>query len=954
MRKYLILLFVFLVFPYCINAQFYDAGQDPASVKWKQINTNHFQLIFPEEFSIQANILANNLETAYEFNTISLSRKPVRIPIILHNRNVVSNGFVTWAPRRSEWFTCPPQDGYSQPWLQQLSLHEYRHVIQVSQMYTGFTNILRIPFGELATGSIAGIYLPRWFLEGDAVVQETALSTSGRGRLPAFSMDLKAQLFEKGKYNYNKAVFGSYKDYIPDPYTLGYHLVGFSRYKYGADIWDKTLKNIARNPYTVVPFAHGIKKASGKNTVGIYKETLDFFDSIWKKQILPDADYKYQTINTRKNKGYTNYRFPNFINDSEMVALKYGMDNIPCIVKLSKSGKECKVFTQGHDFYQSLSFSKDIIVWSEEIPGLRWDHESYAVIKTYNLKTKKCKTLSKKSRYFAPNISHDASKIAAIEVSNTNDCALVILDAADGKLMHKIASPQHAFLSTPSWSDNDQCIIMTATIENEKKFVEYNLTQNNFNYKTPTIHREISGAAYFKNFIIYNETIEGIDNIYAFDTNSLKVYRLTSAKYGTTDPCISFNEKQLVFADYTANGYDIAISPLHPENWTAINITQPNDFKLYDELARQEKGVVNFTAKENKQYEITKYHKAGHLFNFHSWAPLSIDASNQTAATGISFMSHNALSTSFLTVGYEYITAEKTGKYYVNYTYKGLFPIIDITADYRKSKGTLIINNSIFKPFTFDECNVKIGVRIPLSFPTAKYYTRFQPSISTTLIGVMHDASTPDNIIKGTINTIDYRLYFSHYLRMSVKDLEPKWGQSLDINFRHSPFGIIDYGNIASVETYLYFPSIINHHGFKVYLGVQKRDTVVNRYYFSDLINYPIGSIAVHSDALYSGSIKYFFPLLCPDLSISSLLYVKRLDMNVFYGKADAVYKNYNFFQQSIGGEINSEMHILRFVAPINLGYRFTYLPDNKSLVNEILFGINFSAIAGSRKTNFH
>jgi hypothetical protein len=312
-------------------------------------------------------------------------------------------------------------------------------------------------------------------------------------------------------------------------------------------------------------------------------------------------------------------------------------------------------------------------------------------------------------------------------------------------------------------------------------------------------------------------------------------------------------------------------------------------------------------------------------------------------------MSHNALSTSFLTVGYEYINAEKTGKYYVNYTYKGFFPVIDISADYRKSKGTLIINNSIFKPFTFDEYNVKIGVRIPLSFSTSKYYTRLQPSVSTTLIGIKHDASTPDNFLNGTINTLDYRLYSSHFLRMSARDLYPKWGQSLEFNFRHSPFGIRDYGNIASAETYLFFPSVIKHHGFKVYAGFQKRNTVVSKYYFSDIINYPFGSFAVHSDALYSANLTYFYPLLYPDLSISSLLYLKRLDMNIFYGKAESIYKSYRFFQQSYGTEINSELHFLRFVAPINIGYRFTYLPDDKSVLNEIIFGINFSAIGGKQ-----
>ncbi len=945
-----IFLFVFFIFHCSSNAQFYDAGQDPASIKWQQINTSRFQLIFPSDFTEQANYLANYLEFAYDYNTVSLSRKPVKTPIILHNRTVESNGFVTWAPKRSEWFTCPPQDMFSQPWLEQLAIHEYRHAVQVSQMYRGITNILRIPFGEMATGSVAGVYLPRWFLEGDAVVMETALTKSGRGRLPSFSMDLKAQLIEKEKYNYNKAIFGSYKNYTPNPYTLGYHLVGYSRFKYGTNVWDKTLKNVARNPYMVVPFAQGLKKVTGKTPTGIYQETLSFFDSLWTQEVKNIDIYNFQSHTIRKNKFYTNYRFPNYINDSEFVALKYGMDNIPCFVKIDKQGNESKIYTQGNDFRQSLSYSNNLIVWAEQVQGLRWKHQSFAVIKTYNLATKKSKTLTHKTRYFAPCISHDGKKIAAIEVSLKNEYFLVILDANTGKVLSKTASPENAFLATPSWSNDDQAIIMIATLPEGKAFAEYYLKNKKIRFKIPFTGGEISNARYYKNFIIYNGTYGGVDNICALDTAFPKIYRITSSKYGATDPCISYDGTQMVYANYTADGYDIATITLQPELWQLLDVGETNNFKLYEQLAKQEKGVINFQQANLKQFEVKKYRKISHLLNFHSWAPLSIDANNQTAAPGISFMSHNLLSTSFITAGYEYIRAEKTGKYYFDYTYKGLFPIIEASVDYRQRKGTLIMQDNSRQPFTFGETNLKLGFKLPLQFPSGKYYTRLQPSVNTTLINISHDATTPNHFMKGNINSIDYKIYGHHVLKTCKRDLYPKWGQVLELNYRHSPFGILNYGNIASAETYLYFPSIINHHGFKLYGGVQKRTIGTSSYVFSDLIDYPLGNYAIISEQLYSTSINYFYPLLYPDFSVGSLMYFKRLDMSLFYGQAMASYKNTDTKIQSLGAEINSEMHLLRFLAPVNLGYRFIYLPDNKKVIHEVLFGINFSVFGANSK----
>ena len=64
--------------------------------------------------------------------------------------------------------------------------------------------------------------------------------------------------------------------------------------------------------------------------------------------------------------------------------------------------------------------------------------------------------------------------------------------------------------------------------------------------------------------------------------------------------------------------------------------------------------------------------------------------------------------------------------------------------------------------------------------------------------------------------------------------------------------------------------------------------------------------------------------------------------------------ENYYRFNKmkSIGAEINSDIHILRFLAPINLGYRFIYHPDQKQLSHEIMFNIDFNSLSPFRYRN--
>jgi len=161
------------------RGQFYDNGQDPASLKWYRIETPHFRLIFPESFLSEANRLAGILDYSAPYVNYSLNSHPKKIPVIIHNQNTFSNGMVVWAPKRVEFYTVPDPNSYPQDELEQLALHELRHVAQLEKINRKFTGALGYVTGELAAGGLSAM-IPLWFMEGDAVASETILSHSGR------------------------------------------------------------------------------------------------------------------------------------------------------------------------------------------------------------------------------------------------------------------------------------------------------------------------------------------------------------------------------------------------------------------------------------------------------------------------------------------------------------------------------------------------------------------------------------------------------------------------------------------------------------------------------------------------------------------------------------------------------------------------------------------------------
>jgi hypothetical protein len=216
-----------------------------------------------------------------------------------------------------------------------------------------------------------------------------------------------------------------------------------------------------------------------------------------------------------------------------------------------------------------------------------------------------------------------------------------------------------------------------------------------------------------------------------------------------------------------------------------------------------------------------------------------------------------------------------------------------------------------------------------------------EPRLGTTLIGVGHLESTPEQLFAGWITSLDYRVYASQYQRMSGRDLYPRIGQTIDVNFRHTPFGINDMGSIFATAGRFYLPSVFRHHSLNIYAGYQQylqKEPIF--YSYSNLIRIPRGYHGISDEYLFTAQINYAFPFWYPDLSLGSLFYFKRLKMNLFYdftrGMEQKVFSDYI----STGAELTADLHILRFLAPVELGIRTMIFPTTSTWSWEFLYAI--------------
>jgi hypothetical protein len=254
--RYPAILFFFSAFIFTARAQVV-LENNPPSVKWRQVVTPNFRVLYSKGFEEQAQRMANSLEHIREPEAESLGSQPKRMSFILQNQSSVSNGFVSILPRRSEFYAMPSQDYNfigTNDWLNMLAAHEYRHVVQYQHATRGFNKLIYYLFGSISLAGMAQVAAPSWFWEGDAVATETAFTPSGRGKIPNFGLLMKTNLLEGRKFNYHKQHLRSYRHNIPDHYVLGYYMVSYLRRKTNdPDIWGKITARSWSVPF--LPFA---------------------------------------------------------------------------------------------------------------------------------------------------------------------------------------------------------------------------------------------------------------------------------------------------------------------------------------------------------------------------------------------------------------------------------------------------------------------------------------------------------------------------------------------------------------------------------------------------------------------------------------------------------------------------------------------------------------------------
>ncbi len=915
----------FLLLTFGIKASVIDAPempadfqQNPSDIEWKHIVTDNFDIIFPENIEPDAQRVAHLLEKAYPFVTRSLEVKPPRIPLVLHNQSIVSNGFVTLAPRRSEWFVTPSIDPEltNTEWLKTLSIHEFRHVVQFQKTRRGFNKALEIVLGEIGQALGLGLTLPPWFLEGDAVGIETALTKGGRGRLPLFERDLRTILLSDKKWDYDKAHLGSYEDYVPNHYVYGYFYTSWLRNHYGDLFLSKLANQSAETSWNPLTFYNSVDSLTQLSFEDFYKNVMRELLREWKERADKLTPTPYIVQNRGKRFGWTNYYYPQVTDEEKIIALKKGLSFIERFVLID--GKEERTL-----FYPGVlqneypyKLRKNKLAFFELDVDPRWGNRDYTRLKVYDLKTKNFILDKKKLKGRLAVLNHSSDNILYVEWDPDLGQFLVVLNLK-GKEIQRLPFSKDEIITSMDWLSNDEIILVLKDQQDLKSLVKFNLRNQDYITLMPKSATNLGFVNVEAGHILFESPESGIDNIWLYTKDGPR--QITSALFGAYAPTL--HKSKLYYNDYTVKGMNVVQKSLGFE----VEQKSENSFyPIYEKFSVSE----NYHAFESellnkKEFKSTRYSQIQNAVNLHSWIILAPPLSNTVTLIGYS---RDILNNFSLSAGAVYNLNERTVEGFVSTTWSHLYPVFDLRAGYG-SRRQDVIQAGREVDHTWEEGTIEAGIQLPWKSIQGRFVHTFSTRAFSKLIKVTNKISNDfSEVNDGALHSPGAELNYAAYSRMARRDINPAWGVSAYLRTEEGKdiTGTGQKGSLTSADSRIYLPGFWYHHSFFHQFAYEKQRN--DLYEYSSLIFYPRGTKSIFLNEFTKYSANYLMPLFYPDYNFSRYVYLKRISLNLFYDELNGRLMSFPYRAASYGWETIFELNFLRIFLPFNIGLRGSYV----------------------------
>lgn len=906
------------------RAQYYTWGSDPTGLKWNSIRTPDVRMIYPDTLSAVARRTLFYIRTVQPDISFGFSRGPMRIPFVMHPENFQSNGLVMYLPKRVEFLTSPAIDGYSMPWYKQLVAHEYRHAVQYNNLNRGVIRALSYVLGQ--QGSTIGLLcMPIWAMEGDAVMSETAMSSFGRGLQPSFSMGYRAmgrvgrdRKDTRDRRNVDKWFCGSYLDYIPDHYELGYQICSYAYDRYGEVVWNKVARYGSRNPYVLATTRVALEKYYDTNVSKLFRETFDDLARYWDS--LPRSEDSATPLTPMPDDNYTTYKWPLPLNDGKVLALKTDYDRPSRFVRIDpRTGDEETVCHTG-SVSTRPALADGRVWWTEYRRSTLFEQRVNSQLCYMDLADGRPHTVVGRRRALYPTPAE--GNLAWVEYNPDGRYTVVVSRAGGGE--QRFATPDRAEIHGLAW--DDVTVAWYVIVTDDSGMWLGRIDQGGLHRITEGAYITLSNLRAGGGMLYYGSIASGRDEAHCYDLMARREYRITTSSYGSFAPAPwqgpdgDGPAKRVLVTSYNRRGYRVAAQAADSALIPVVPARLPRNL-VNPERKRWE--VVNLdtvyfsegdSTRQRGAFRARRYRKVPHMINVHSWMPVAfnpfdaVDEHNIDLNLGVTLLSQNLLSNTEAYASYGWNRSEGS-LFNLGVRYFGLGVRLDLDASYGGNQVFYslaavdpVTGNPVYqkRPAPDKYYSVGLSATLPLYLQRG-YHTRLL-SVSTgwnysngmvaNMGKIEWDEGKISNIehvgFREGLHKLSFGVGFSDQVRLAHRDFAPRWGYTVSTSYTFNPANA-NFSDLVSLFGQLYLPGFAPHNSLRLAATYQ---TSIGGYKFPSgyaplsyrstrLIPHGYTSADIVSNNYTGLSADYQFPVWYPEGGIGSVLYIKRVRLNV-------------------------------------------------------------------------
>lgn len=949
------------------TAQYYSWGADPLGLKWMKGSTPNVDVIYPISTSqighttlYFADRLNPHISYGYELPALNF-------PFVIHPENMKSNGLVMWLPKRVEFLSSPAINSYSMPWLKQLVAHEYRHSAQYNNLNVGAVKVLSYILGQQSS-TIGLIFMPLWMIEGDATLFETQASTFGRGRQPRFTLEFRAMGDIVDKYrNSDKFFCGSYRDFIPDHYQLGYQMVRYGNQLAGEQMANRIAHYGPRHPWTIIAENRRMKRLFGFTTHQLFQKTFDDLTNFWAEQ--PIQSNSSDILSTPRTKSYTTYSHPQAIGQNDILLLKEDLDRPSHFVMLDKeTGHEKRLCYTG-DVSTRPIYDKTTqrVWWTEYRRSTMFQERVRSTLCYMDLDKMKPRSVRSRSNRLYPT-PDDTGGLAWIEYNPSGIYSFHY--RGSDKQEQTTQLPFGEEIHSLAWDNLTRRFYCIVTGD-EGMWIASITEQHKIEALTRPAYITLSNLRAANGRLYFGSIASGRDEIHCYDIASDKEYQLTSSRHGSFDAAPTANG-EIVLTTYDSMGYHPAIQR---EDKLLREVAYSNVPKEVVNPPFERWDVINLdtirmaqadTAAIASPLKIRRYRKGFNLFKFHSWAPLSYDPfdlseeGNISMNVGATVMTQNLLSSmqGFFTYGY---SATEGSIWKGSLRYYGLGPTISLNATYGGSQNIypIYIYNAEEHKFDFPLAPNRgkyYSVGADITFPILLqrgYHSRHLIAAagwnySNGLVANTGRLSFNGNI--SNVAKIGYReglhltsftLGFQDLVRLAHRDFAPRWGVVTQVTYAINPANG-NFSDLFALYGKVYTPGFFAHNSLTMTMvyqtsigGFQNQDALsALTFKSSTILLRGFNSSQIENRNFTAASLNYQFPICYPDGGIRGILYFKRIRMNIgadfaryqrtMLDQAEGIFYRWHNVN-SLGGDLYFDVNVFSQPAAATTALRLSF-----------------------------